>query len=406
MATEIRPDLEYRFSQRARKSQPSMIREILKVTQRPEVISLAGGLPAAELFPLGELAVAQQRVIEERGSAAFQYSVTEGVPELREWVAQRLRARYGAAVEAADVVVTSGSQQGLDLFGRALLDPGDVVVVENPSYLGALQAFDAYEPRYLTVATDSSGIVPEILEHALRDASTAPKFLYLIPNFQNPTGVTLDPHRRSHIVSICEHYGVPILEDDPYGEISFTPEGAPAPLLAHTLEPSVTYLGTGSKIAAPGLRIAWMVIRNDELRRKIVTAKQGADLCSSPWAQYVLHAFVRDEAQLERHLDVVRGAYRSRRDAMLDALQAEMPDGVSWNVPAGGMFLWASLPGIDTDELFSVAAKDNVVFVPGRSFDPHHEHGHGMRLNFSAMPEETIREGVRRLARAVREMLR
>ncbi len=309
MTTQTRPGLDYRLSQRALKSQPSMIREILKVTQRPEVISLAGGLPAAELFPLAELARAQARVIEERGAAAFQYSVTEGVPELRAWIAERMSARHGAAVEAADVVVTSGSQQGLDLFGRVLLDPGDTVVVENPSYLGALQAFDAYEPRYLTVPTDAGGIVPEALERALREATPAPKFLYLIPNFQNPTGVTLAADRRHAVVSICERYGLPVLEDDPYGEISFTPEGPPAPLLAHTLEPSITYLGTASKIAAPGLRVAWMIVRDPGLRQKIVTAKQGADLCSSPWAQYVLLAFAGDEMQLQRHLAIVRDAY-------------------------------------------------------------------------------------------------
>lgn len=379
-----------------------MIREILKVTQRPEVISLAGGLPAAELFPLAELAKAQDRVVAERGPAAFQYSVTEGVPELRSWVAQRMTGRYGASVERDDVIITNGSQQGLDLFARVLIDPGDTIVVENPTYLGALQAFDAYEPSYLTVDTDEGGIIPETLETALRTAEVRPKFLYLIPNYENPTGITLAPGRRQRIVEICARHEVPILEDDPYGEISFDSATAPRPLLAHAASENVTYLGTGSKIAAPGLRVAWTVTRDRALLEKLVTAKQGADLCSSPWAQYVLYEFVRDATALEKHLRIVREAYRLRRDAMLQALQETMPENAVWNAPAGGMFLWMTLPGIDTDALFEAAARDDVVFVPGRTFFANRDRNDGMRLNFSAMNEATIREGIRRLGAAVR----
>lgn len=394
--------MQYDLSRRARQSQPSMIREILKVTQRPEVISLAGGLPAAELFPLAELSKAQDRVVAERGSMAFQYSVTEGVPELRSWVAQRMNARHRTKIEPDDVLITGGSQQGLDFFARVLIDAGDTIVVENPTYLGALQAFDAYEPQYLTVETDADGIIPEALDAALRDAETRPKFLYLIPNYENPTGITLAPQRRPRIVEICEAHGIPILEDDPYGEICFG-EQPPPPLIAYATKGSVTYLGTGSKICAPGLRVAWTVTTDRDLHAKLVTAKQGADLCSSPWAQYVLYEFAREEARLQSHLTVVRHAYRARRDAMLEALREYMPQGASWNTPAGGMFLWATIPGIDTDELFNVAARDNVVFVPGRTFFAHRDRGDGMRLNFSAMKEATIREGIRRLGAAVRE---
>ena len=394
--------MQYDLSRRARHSQPSMIREILKVTQRPEVISLAGGLPAAELFPLKELAEAQARVVAERGSMAFQYSVTEGVPELRSWVANRLNARHHTKIHPDDVLVTGGSQQGLDFFARVLIDAGDTIVVEDPTYLGALQAFDAYEPRYLTVETDADGIIPEALDETLRSANVRPKFLYLIPNYENPTGITLTATRREHIVQICEAHGVPILEDDPYGEICFEKQ-PPPPHISYATKGSVTYLGTGSKICAPGLRVAWTVTTDRDLHAKLVTAKQGADLCSSPWAQYVLYEFARDEARLQAHLDVVRDAYRKRRDAMLEALQGFMPSDATWNKPAGGMFLWATLPGYDTDELFEVAARDNVVFVPGRTFFAHRDRSDGMRLNFSAMPEATIREGIRRLAAAARE---
>jgi 2-aminoadipate transaminase len=392
-----------RLARRAERLKPSTIREMLKVTQNPNVISFGGGLPAAELFPVQDVSDAQNRVMRTRGAQALQYSVTDGVPELRDWVAARLRARHGLAVGADDVVITGGSQQGLDLYARIFLDPGDVVALENPSYLGAIQAFDAYEPSYLPIPSDAHGIIPERLAEALASAGPLPKFLYLVPNYENPTGNTLASERRPAIVAICARHGVPILEDDPYGEIAFA--GAPpAPLLGLAANGAVTYLGTGSKMVAPGLRVAWMVIPDAGLREKVVTAKQGADLHSSSYAQYVFHAYVEDDARLEAHLARVRATYRDRRDAMLAALAQEMPSHVRWNVPDGGMFLWATAgAGIDTEELFEVALRDEVVFVPGRPFYPHKDRGDGMRLNFSAMPEARIREGVARLARAVRQ---
>ncbi|MEO7039586.1 MAG: PLP-dependent aminotransferase family protein [Candidatus Elarobacter sp.] len=393
-----------RLARRVERLKPSTIREMLKVTQNPDVISFGGGLPAAELFPVQDVSDAQVRVMRTRGAQALQYSVTDGIPELREWVAARLRARHGLDVVAHDVVITGGSQQGLDLYGRVFLDPGDVVALENPSYLGAIQAFDACEPTYLAIDSDGHGIIPERLEAALNAAHPLPKFLYLVPNYENPTGNTLAAERRPRIVDICARYGVPILEDDPYGEIAFE-RAAPAPLLGCATKGAVTYLGTGSKMVAPGLRVAWMVIPDHELRDKIVTAKQGADLHSSPYAQYVFHAYVEDEARLSAHLDRVRATYRDRRDAMLAALRREMPAHVSWNVPDGGMFLWATVgEGIDTEELFERAVQDAVVFVPGRPFYPYKDRGDGMRLNFSAMPEARIAEGIARLARAVGEM--
>lgn len=393
-----------RLARRVERLKPSTIREMLKVTQNPDVISFGGGLPAAELFPVQDVSDAQVRVMRTRGAQALQYSVTDGILELREWVAARLHAQHGLDVVADDVVITGGSQQGLDLYGRVFLDPGDVVALENPSYLGAIQAFDAFEPSYLPIASDGHGIIPERLEEALNAAHTLPKFLYLVPNYENPTGSTLAAERRPRIVDICARYGVPILEDDPYGEISFA-GAAPPPLLGSAAKGAVTYLGTGSKMVAPGLRVACMVIPDRELRDKVVTAKQGADLHSSPYAQYVFHAYVEDDARLTAHLDRVRATYRVRRDAMIAALRREMPAHVSWNVPDGGMFLWATVgEGIDTEELFERALQDAVVFVPGRPFYPHKERGDGMRLNFSAMPEARIAEGIARLARAVGEM--
>jgi 2-aminoadipate transaminase len=392
-----------RFARRVARLKPSTIREMLKVTQDPAVISFGGGLPAADLFPVADVSAAQDRVMAARGAAALQYSVTDGIGELRDWVAERLRRKHGLDVTAEDVVITGGSQQGLDLFARVLLDPGDVVALENPSYLGAIQAFDACEPAYLPIESDEHGIIPEALARAFAAANPAPKFLYVVPNYENPTGNTLAPERRPQIVDICARFGIPILEDDPYGEIHFD-QPPPPPLLSTAPRGAVTYLGTGSKMVAPGLRVAWMVIADRELREKVVTAKQGADLHSSTYAQYVFHAYVEDGAALEAHLGRIRATYRARRDAMIAALEKEMPPHVRWNVPDGGMFLWATVgAGVDTEALFERAVRDGVVFVPGRPFYPNKERGDGMRLNFSAMPEPRIAEGIARLARAVRQ---
>ncbi len=392
-----------RLAHRVERLKPSTIREILKVTQKPDVISFGGGLPAAELFPVDDVSAAQCRVMRDRGAAALQYSVTEGIPELRAWVAQRVRARDGVDVAPDDVIITSGSQQGLDLYGRVFLDPGDLVAIQNPSYLGAIQAFDAFEPRYLTIDSDAHGIIPEALADALASADPRPKFLYLVPNYENPTGNTLAAERRPRIIEICARYAVPILEDDPYGEIHFE-RPAPPPLLAGAAKGALTYLGTGSKMVAPGLRVAWMIVPDHDLRDALVTAKQGADLHSNTYAQYVFHAYVEDGGRLDAHLARVRATYRDRRDAMMSALARAMPAHVHWNAPAGGMFLWVTVgAGIDTEELFERAARDRVVFVPGRPFYPHKDRGDGMRLNFSAMSEERIAEGIARLGRAVRE---
>ena len=392
-----------RLARRVERLKPSTIREMLKVTQNPEIISFGGGLPAAELFPCDDISAAQGRVMRDTGPAALQYSVTDGIAALRAWVAARVTAQSGVAIDAEDVVITGGSQQGLDLYARVFLDAGDIVALENPSYLGAIQAFDAFEPAYLPIASDDHGIIPDALENAFAKADPLPKFLYLVANFENPTGRTLAAERRPEIAAICARYGVPILEDDPYRDICFS-GSPPPPLFASAHRGAVTYLGTGSKMVAPGLRVAWMVIPDRDLREKIVTAKQGADLHSSTYAQYVFLAYVEDDARLAAHLERVVAVYGARRSAMVAALRDTMPAHVRWNVPDGGMFLWATVgAGIDTEDLFERAVADGVVFVPGRPFYPAKDRGDGMRLNFSAMPEARIREGIGRLAKAVRE---
>jgi 2-aminoadipate transaminase len=389
------------FAARTEHLRASTIREMLKVTQQPDVISFGGGLPAPELFPTAAIAEAARAVMERLGSAALQYSVTEGIPEMRIWVAERLTRRFGRIFDAESVQIVNGSQQGLDLVGKVFLDPGDHVVLEDPSYLGAIQAFDAYQARYLTVDTDEEGLLPESLELVLERADPFPKFLYLVPNFQNPTGRTLSAGRRERVVRICERFGLPILEDDPYCELRFEGNDLP-PLISRESSAPIIYSGTGSKIMAPGMRIAWLVIPDEAIREKVVLAKQGADLHSGTFAQYVFHEFVSDDAAFDAHVRTIARTYRRRRDVMAEALAEFMPHGVQSTRPAGGMFLWVTVPGVDTAELLRISAESKVVFVPGVNFYPHRDVHDGMRLNFSNASEKNLRVGVERLAHAIR----
>ncbi|MGR4066132.1 MAG: PLP-dependent aminotransferase family protein [Vulcanimicrobiaceae bacterium] len=390
-----------RFAERTARLRASTIREMLKVTQQPDVISFGGGLPAPELFPTTEIADATRDVMNEYGAAALQYSVTEGISEMREWVADRLSRRFDRSFSADDVVIVNGSQQGLDLIGKIYVDPGDHVALENPSYLGAIQAFDAYQARYLTVETDDGGMIPESLERVLAAADPFPKFLYLVPNFQNPTGRTLAAQRREAIVRICERFDLPIVEDDPYGELRFDGHDLP-PLVSFSSTATILYLGTGSKIMAPGLRVAWLLIGHEDVREKIVLAKQGADLHSGSLAQYIFHRYASRTEAFAEHVGRIVQTYRRRRDVMARALRAALPRDAHFVRPEGGMFLWVRTPGIDTAELLRVSAERKVVFVPGASFYPAHDVHDGMRLNFSNASEEMIEVGIERLGLAIR----
>lgn len=381
----------------------STIREMLKVTLQPDVISFGGGLPAPELFPIDAIAECTREVMDEYGARALQYTVTDGIPEMREWVAARLTRRLETSFHADQILIVNGSQQGLDLIAKILIDPGDHVVLENPSYLGAIHAFDAYQARYLAADTDEDGMIPESLEHQLAHAEPLPKFVYLVANFQNPTGRTLSAGRRERIVRICEHFGVPIVEDDPYGELRFEGDDLRA-LVSYPTSGTTIYSGTGSKILAPGMRVAWLAVRDPEVHEKLVLAKQGADLQSGTLTQYVFARIVARAQEFERHVQTIRRVYHERRDVMYDALAEHMPKTVTFNRPQGGMFLWARAAGVDTTELLQISAKENVVFVPGESFYPHSDVTDGMRLNFSNASPEKIREGIGRLAKAIREI--
>jgi 2-aminoadipate transaminase len=391
-----------RFAARTSRMRASTIREMLKVTQQPDVISFGGGLPAPELFPLDAIAECTREVMDTYGAQALQYSVTDGIVELRTWVAEHLASRPGGPQFIPEnVAIVNGSQQGLDLIAKIFLDPGDHVVLESPSYLGAIQAFDAYQARYITVEMDDDGMVPESLEHALAHTAPLPKFVYLVPNFQNPTGRTLGHDRRERVVRICEHYGVPIVEDDPYGELRFGGDHLPALASFHT-SGTIIYCGTGSKIMAPGMRIAWLATHDPEVREKLVLAKQGADLQSGTLAQYVFAQYVSRREEFKKHVATIVRVYGERRDVMIAALKEHMPARVHFSNPEGGMFLWATVDGVDTTELLKASAEQKVVFVPGLDFYPHHDNTTGMRLNFSNAGEENIRQGIKRLATVIK----
>ena len=400
----------HRYARRTKGASSSAIRELLKLTQRPEVISFAGGLPAAELFPIAQFQEACRRVLAEHPTAALQYGATEGYAPLREWIAARM-ARYGIVAGVDNVLITSGSQQALDLIGKLLVNPGDRLLVEAPSYLGALQAFNAYGAEYVSVPTDHDGLRTDLLEEALR---SGPKFMYILPNFQNPSGVTLSHERRVELVGLADKYGIPLIEDDPYGQLRF--EGGHLPSLLVLDRDNlrrddgyhlgnVIYLSTFSKTLAPGLRLGWIVAPPDVIA-KLVQLKQGSDLHTSSFTQAVAYEVVHD-GFFDQHVRAIRQVYRERRDVMLAALEEFFPSTVTWTHPAGGLFLWVTLPeGMDAPRLLEAALRENVAFVPGGSFFATGEQGvRHLRLNFSNAQPEQIREGIRRLAAAVRRQM-
>src|SRR6202007_2712978 len=402
-----------RYAQRTLGVKSSAIRELLKVTQKPEIISFGGGLPAPDVFPVERFAEACRKVLAEHGAQALQYSATEGYQPLREIIARNI-ARYGIYAKAENVLITSGSQQALDLIGKLLINPGDRIVVEAPTYLGALQAFNVYGAQYVPVPVDEDGLITDQLDASLR---TGPKFMYVLPNFQNPAGVTLSEGRRHELVLLADKYGIPIIEDDPYGQLRYEGDHL-TPLVVLDREHlrghqgysigNVIYLSTFSKTLAPGLRLGW-IVAPPEVIGKLVQLKQGADLHTSTFVQIVAYEVARDNF-LDEHVKLIRRVYRERRDVMFDALTQYFPPEVTWTRPKGGLFLWVTLPeGMDAQKLFETALRENVAFVPGDCFyapNGHQEEARRhMRLNFSAAPPDQIREGIKRLSIAVKTQL-
>jgi 2-aminoadipate transaminase len=388
----------FRYAERTRRLGASAIREILKTTQMPDVISFAGGLPAPELFPREAFIEACREVLQSEGHHALQYSVTEGFPPLRQWVCDFLAETIDLQAKLENVLIVSGSQQGLDLVAKVLLDPGDIVVIENPAYLGAIQAFDAYQADYRSVATDDQGMVPEDLERVLRSAPRTPKLIYVVPNFANPTGVTLSLERRHALLAIAREFGIPIFEDDPYGRLRYSGEHLPAIASLAGDGDDVIYMSTASKVLAPGMRVAWLVIRDPEFYERIVPAKQAADLHTSSLTQRMVHAFAKRENAVHAHVAGMIPVYRSRRDAMVAALERHAPPGTTWTQPEGGLFLWVrTSPEIDTHALLAEAFARKVAFVPGAPFWVNRSVSNTMRLNFSNANEDAIAEGIARI---------
>jgi len=395
----------HRYAQRTKSVKSSIIRELLKLTQRPEVISFAGGLPAPEVFPVARFQEACQRVLATQATTALQYGPTEGYRPLRELIVAQM-GRYGIVATVDNILITSGSQQALDLIAKLLINRGDRILVESPTYLGALQAFDLMGAEYVTVPVDDDGLQTCNMEQALR---SGPKFMYILPNFQNPGGVTLSRKRRDELVELSDRYGIPIIEDDPYGQLRYEGEHiSPLVVLDRTnllrdngyKLGNVIYLSTFSKVLAPGLRVAWIVAPPDVIA-KLVQIKQSTDLHTSTFTQMVTYEAARD-GFIDEHVKLIRATYKVRRDAMLSALNDFFPPEVSWTHPQGGLFLWVTMPpGVDSSRLLELALRQNVAFVPGEPFYPNGDTGSHMRLNFSNAAPEQIREGIRRLSIAV-----
>lgn len=386
------------FANRMRKVRKSFIREILKVTENPEVISFAGGLPNPSFFPVQEIAAAAAKVLKESGENALQYSTTEGYFPLREYVASRYLQRHKLRVSADDILITNGSQQGLDLIGKVFLDKSDPIVIERPGYLGAIQAFSFYEPEFRTVPLLEDGIDFELLQKACKENKV--KLYYAVPNFQNPSGITYSVQKRADIAHLLREHEIVFVEDDPYGELRFI--GRDLPTVKDSPEDNVLLLGTFSKIVSPGLRLGW-VCANKEIMEKLVVAKQAADLHSNYLSQRIVYQYIADN-DLDHHISRIREAYGKQREFMISMLEECFPQEVKFTRPEGGMFLWVTLPeGMSSLELFDYAARANVAFVPG---DPFYVDGGGsntLRLNFSNADEEMIEEGIKRLAQALTE---
>ena len=390
-----------RFAHRTHNMKPSVIREILKLTSRSGVISFAGGLPAPNLFPVERLREAADMVLTQRGAEALQYGMTEGYGPLREWVAAQLNAdgvkTDGVQVDGVkDVIpeqvqIMSGSQQALDLLGKVFLEPKDTVVVAAPTYMGALRAFDAYEVSYLGVPTDSEGMLPDALEAALQ---TRPKLVYVIPNFDNPTGITMSLARRKLLVELAARYGVPVLEDNPYGELRFSGEALPS---LYSLAPEgVVYCGTFSKIMVPGFRLAW-VVADPEVITLLTRVKQAADLHTATYTQMMAYEVTKD-GFMGAQVDRVRAYYKHQRDLMLRALETSMTADVQWTRPAGGMFLWCTLAeGVNATELAYEAVKQGVAYVPGETFFTDGTGLNTLRLSYSVATPAEIETGISRL---------
>ena len=394
----------WQLAERAHAMNPSAIREILKVTERPGILNFAGGLPSPETFPIEAMRAACASVLAEGSVVAkpsLQYASSEGLPELRQWVSAEL-GKQGATVSPDQVLITTGSQQGLDLIAKVLIDKGSRLLVESPTYLGALQAFTPMQPAVESIESDSGGVCPSALREALQKGER-PRFIYLLPNFQNPTGRTMDEARREAVIAVCREHGLPVVEDNPYGELWFDAP-PPKPLLARWPE-GVVYLGSFSKILAPGLRLGY-IVAPPALYPKLLQAKQAADLHTPGFNQRVVAEVIKD-GFLDQHVPTIRARYHAQRDAMLAALARELgPTGAEWTQPVGGMFVWVRLPErLNAQALLPKAVDAGMAFVPGAPFYAGEPDARALRLSFVTSTPEQIDKGMAALGRVVQQAM-
>jgi 2-aminoadipate transaminase len=388
--------MNFQMARRAQRMSPSIIREILKVTERPGIISLAGGLPSPETFPVEAMREATERVLRKTPREALQYAASEGFGPLRDWVADQLGTQ-GLKADASQILITTGSQQGLDLVGKVLIDAGSRVTIEAPTYLGALQAFTPYEPEFVTLPCDDDGPLPDGLSVA-----SGARFLYMLPNYQNPSGRCVSASRRMDLVQAARKLEVPIVEDNPYGDLWF--EAPPPPPLAASWPDGTVYLGSFSKVLAPGLRLGY-ILAPGELVPKLLQAKQAADLHTPGFNQRLVYEVIRD-GFLRHHVPAIRTRYKAQRDAMHAALARHMPPGCRWNAPAGGMFFWLEGPAsLDAVALLPRAVERGVAFVPGAAFYADHPRRNSLRLSFVTAPPDDIERGIALLAQAIEETM-
>jgi 2-aminoadipate transaminase len=386
---------------RSARLNPSVLREILKVTDRPGVLSLAGGLPSPDTFPVDAVRAASERVLRDAPREALQYAASEGYGPLREWVAAHLKTAQGMHVQPSQVLITTGSQQALDLAGKVLIDAGAPVAVEAPTYLGALQAFSPFEPRFVGVEGDDEGPDPQAIRGLAQQAAGC-RFMYVLPNFQNPTGRVMPELRRQQVIAAAQAARVPLLEDNPYGDLWY--DAPPAPSLASRWPEGCLYMGSFSKVLAPGLRLGY-VVAPPALFPKLLQAKQAADLHTPGFNQRLVYEVIRD-GFLDRHVPTIRAQYRQQRDAMQVALQMHMPAGTEWTAPSGGMFFWLRLPpGCDALALFQRAVDAGVAYVPGAPFYAQAADARTVRLSFVTLSSADIADAVAILGRVLREHL-
>jgi 2-aminoadipate transaminase len=398
-------DIERLYSDRAGKMRKSVIRELLKVTQDPEIISFAGGLPNPNSFPIDDIEGVAKSVIKNQGKNALQYGTTQGLKELREVIAER-SIKDGIDVDPDDIIITSGSQQSLDTVGKMFLNPGDTAIVGLPTYLGGINAFRSYESNLTGIPLDKDGMMVDVLEDTIKQMikdEILPKFIYVVPTFQNPAGVIMPESRRKKLVDIANEYDLVVVEDDPYGKLRYD-VSAIKPIKAFDDIGRVIYISTFSKILSPGFRLAWN-ISSPELCRKMIICKQALDLCTNTFTQFIASEFMR-LGSMDLHIMKICEMYKPKRDIMMKAMQKYFPEECTCNKPKGGMFAWPTLPeGIDTELLFLDAIKEKVAYVHGKAFFVDGGGARSMRLNFSYSTNEQLEEGMKRLGNVIKEKL-